>query len=175
VFDNRPSQLTQEQDETPQQRPERIVVESVKEFHQPRNHATKSRCTLSAATQTLISSNQARSLASATACMNPNNLGVKPSSAHSSSATSPVHISRDTSPFTDLPHPDALELDEYKKHSDQDDDDFAWDDNYDEDDDRGRMPLHCSHQRTSTATTLPLQAVLPSESVAHIYENATLM
>jgi drug/metabolite transporter (DMT)-like permease len=50
-------------------------------------------------------------------------------SAHSSSATSPVHVSRDSSPFTDLPHPDALELDDFEAHADQDDDDddFAWD------------------------------------------------
>ncbi|KAH0067260.1 hypothetical protein KCU66_g23540, partial [Aureobasidium melanogenum] len=77
-------------------------------------------------------------------------------SAHSSSATSPVHISRDTSPFTDLPHPDALELEDYKKHQGQedDDDDFAWDDNYDEDDTAMPSDLRHSDSRSHNAPLL---------------------
>ncbi|CAC9893655.1 hypothetical protein D6C98_02344 [Aureobasidium pullulans] len=92
--------------------------------------------------------------------MNPNKSSLVPppqsSSALSSSATSPVHISRDTSPFTDLPHPDALELDDYKKHpdEDEDDDDFAWDDNYDQDD-RG-MPSDLRHAADSRSHAAPL-------------------
>ncbi|KAH0358459.1 hypothetical protein KCU84_g8115, partial [Aureobasidium melanogenum] len=92
--------------------------------------------------------------------MHPNNKSLVPPpnlpSAHSSSATSPVHISRDTSPFTDLPHPDALELEDYKKHQGQedDDDDFAWDDNYDEDDTAMPSDLRHSDSRSHNAPLL---------------------